>query len=366
MANAPGECRAQLYYNSAADLQARRMVAWPATDRRPNVNRGGDTVNGGVTWVLTDGKAGTHNGALGLAEAVGLPVVDKHIRSALPWRWLPPLLWPKGVLGAGAGGDPLDPPWPRLIVSAGERAVGPALEIKRRAGGTAFCVHIQHPRVDPARFDLVVAPAHDRLSGGNVRVTVGALHRVTRDLLADAATRFAPAFAHLPRPLVAVLVGGANRVYRFNHSAAERLADGLAAMARDSGCGLLVTTSRRTGAANEALLRERLQGLPVEFWDGTGENPYFAYLALADALVVTGDSVNMVSEACFTGKPVYVFNLPGGARSKFGQFHKALAESGATRPFAGRLETWPCTALDERAPLADEIRHRLRNAGAAG
>ena len=179
------------------------------------------------------------------------------------------------------------------------------------------------------------------------------------------ATRFAPSFAHLPRPLVAVLVGGANRVYRFNRDAAERLADGLAAMARDSGCGLLVTTSRRTGAANEALLRERLQGLPVEFWDGAGENPYFAYLALADALVVTGDSVNMVSEACFTGKPVYVFNLPGGARSKFGQFHMALAESGATRPFAGRLESWPCTALDERAPLADEIRRRLRNAGAA-
>ena len=144
---------------------------------------------------------------------------------------------------------------------------------------------------------------------------------------------------------------------------AERLADGLAAMARDSGCGLLVTTSRRTGAANEALLRERLQGLPVAFWDGTGENPYFGYLALADAVVVTGDSVNMVSEACFTGKPVHVFGLAGGERSKFGQFHKALADSGATRPFAGRLESWPATALDERTSLADEIRAFCQRAG---
>lgn len=318
-----------------------------------------------IAWVLTDGKAGTHNGALGLAEAVGLPVIDKHIRSAPPWRWLPPILWPTGVLGAGAGGDPLEPPWPALVVSAGERSVGPALEIKRRAGGAAFCVHIQHPRVDPARFDIVVASAHDRLSGPNVRVTVGALHRVTRELLADAAARFTPAFAHLPRPLVAVLLGGANRVYRFDRKAAERLADDLAAMARNSGCGLLVTTSRRTGTANEALLRERLRGLPAEFWDGEGENPYFAYLALADALIVTGDSVNMVTEACYTGKPVHVFHLPGGARSKFAQFHEALAESGATRPFTGRLEAWPCTALDERSPLADEIRRRLRNAGAA-
>lgn len=317
-----------------------------------------------VAWVLTDGKAGTRNGALGLAEAVGLPIVDKHVHSALPWRWLPPPLWPRGVLGVGAGGDPLAPPWPRLLVSAGERAVGPALEIKRRAGADAFCVHLQHPRVDTARFDLVIVSAHDRLRGANVRVTTGALHRVTPELLADAAARFAPSFAHLPRPLVAVLVGGANRVYRFDSGTAERLADDLAGMARESGCGLLVTTSRRTGAANAALLREKLRGLPAEFWDGEGENPYFAYLALADALVVTGDSVNMVSEACYTGKPVHVFELPGGVRSKFARFHDALRRSGATRPFVGQLESWPCAPLDERSPLAAEIRQRLGIAGA--
>ena len=319
-----------------------------------------------VAWVLTDGKAGTRSGALGLAEAVGLPVVEKRVRSALPWRWLPPFLWPKGVLGVGAGGDPLEPPWPRLIVSAGERSVGPALEIKRRAGGDAFSVHIQHPRVDPGHFDLVVVSSHDRLTGPNVRVTIGALHRVTGELLADAAARFGTAFAHLPRPLVAVLIGGANRAYRFDKETATRLAEYLAALARDGGCGLLITASRRTGAVNEALLREKLGGLPVAFWDGKGENPYFAYLGLADALVVTGDSVNMVSEACYTGKPVHVFRLPGGEGSKFERFHQALAELGATRPFTGRLETWPCVPLDERTALAEEIRRGLPNTGESG
>jgi len=316
-----------------------------------------------LTWVLTDGKAGTRNGALGLAEAVGLPVVEKHVHSALPWRWLPPALWPKGVLGTGGGGDPLEPPWPRLIVSAGERSVGPALEIKRRAGSDVFSVHIQHPRVDPARFDMVVVSSHDRLAGPNVRVTVGALHRVTRELLADGAERFGPAFAHLPRPLVAVLIGGANRVYRFDRKTAARLAEDLAALARDGGCGLLITASRRTGAENETLLRETLRDLPVTFWDGKGENPYFAYLGLADAVVVTGDSVNMVSEACYTGKPVLVFPLAGGEGSKFDRFHRALGERGATRPFTGRLEVWPCVPLDERTALAEEIRGRLPRTG---
>lgn len=336
------------------------MARGPSLARRPREAR---NVTDDVAWVLTDGKAGTRSGALGLAEAVGLPVVEKRVHSALPWRWLPPFMWPKGVIGVGAGGDPLEPPWPRLVVSGGERSVGPALAIKRRAGDEVLSVHIQHPRVDPARFDLVIVSTHDRLSGPNVRVTIGALHRVTGDLLANAAARFGPTFAYLPRPLVAVLIGGTNRVYRFDEETAARLADALATLARDGRCGLLVTASRRTGAANEALLRERLRGLPVAFWDGTGENPYFAYLGLADALVVTGDSVNMVSEACYTGKPVHVFRLPGGEDSKFDRFHQALAELGATRPFAGRLETWPCLRLDERTALAEEIRRRLPKTG---
>jgi len=312
-----------------------------------------------VTWVLTDGKAGTRNGALGLAEAVGLPVIDKHTHSRLPWRWLPPRLWPTGVLGVGAGGDPLEPPWPRLLVSAGERSVGPALSIRKLSRGATCCVHIQHPRLDPAKFDLVTASAHDRLTGPNVRNTLGALHHVTREKLEAEAGKFASQYAHLPRPLVAVLIGGANRVYRFDREMAEQLAAGLAKICADAGCGLLITASRRTGAANEALLRERLKDCPVAFWNGEGDNPYFAFLGLADAIVVTSDSVNMVSEACYTGKPVHVVRLPGGGGTKFDRFHESLLAAGITRPFAGRLESWRYEPLDERTAIAAEIRGML-------
>ena len=313
-----------------------------------------------VTWVLTDGKAGTRNGALGLAAAVGLPVIDKHIHSRAPWRWLPPLLWPPGVLGVGVGGDELAPPWPRLLISAGERAVGPALAIRKLSGGATFCVHSQHPRVDTAKFDLVTVSAHDRLTGPNVRTTLGALHHVTREKLESEARKFEAQYAHLPRPLVAVLIGGANRVYRFDRASAERLADGLARICEETGAGLLITASRRTGPENEALLRERLKGLPVEIWDGKGDNPYFAFLGLADAIVVTGDSVNMVSEACYTGKPVHVFHLDGGGGTKFGRFHESLEQAGITRPFDGKLENWQYDALDERSALAAEIRGKIQ------
>jgi mitochondrial fission protein ELM1 len=101
------------------------------------------------------------------------------------------------------------------------------------------------------------------------------------------------------------------------------------------------------------------------FWDGRGENPYFGYLGLADAVIVTADSVTMISEAAATGKPVHVAALEGGS-AKFRRFHAAMQEAGVTRPFAGRLEDWRYEPLDEAARIATEVRRRLELAGHSG
>jgi uncharacterized protein len=314
------------------------------------------------SWVVTDGKAGMIAQARGLAEAVGLPIVDKIIVPSLPWRWLPPGLWPPsllgGITGAAKVGDQIEPPWPDLLVSCGRNAVGPALAVKRRSNGRTLIVHVQHPRVNPARFDIVAAPAHDGLSGANVMTVQGALHRATPGRLAVAAERVALTVSHLPRPLVAVLIGGSNRSYRLTPQTISKLADNLVALTREHGVGLMVTPSRRTGSDNEAILRRKLAALPAVIWDQMGDNPYFGYLGLADAIVVTPDSVNMVSEACSTGKPVYIAAMEGGDE-KFKRFHRSLSDAGMTKPFVGVLEAWQYTALDNITPVATAVRRLL-------
>ncbi len=314
------------------------------------------------SWVVTDGKAGMIAQARGLAEAVGLPIVDKIIAPSLPWRWLPPGLWPHSLLGGIAGaakiGDQIEPPWPDLLVSCGRNAVGPALAVKRRSNGRTLIVHVQHPRVNPARFDIVAAPTHDGLSGANVMTVQGALHRATPERLAAAAERVASTVSHLPRPLVAVLIGGSNRSYRLTPQTISKLADNLVTLVREHGVGLMVTPSRRTGSDNEAILRRKLAALPAVIWDQMGDNPYFGYLGLADAIVVTPDSVNMVSEACSTGKPVYIASMEGGDE-KFDRFHRALTDAGMTRPFVGALEAWQYTALDDITPVSTAVRRLL-------
>ena len=315
-------------------------------------------------WVITDGRAGMVAGALGLAEAVGLPIEEKVIRLAFPWRYLPPALWPQRVLGIDPiHGDRLDPPWPELVISCGRQAVGPAAEIRRRSGGKTVAVHVQHPRVPLDRFDLIAAPVHDGLNGANVIATHGALGRITPDRVRTAAEKMAGRFDGLPDLKIAVSIGGNSRVYQLTDTLAADIGRQLADMARETGAALLVTASRRTGVEATAALRQALKDTPGEFWDGSGDNPYFAYLGVADTIIVTGDSVNMVSEACATGKPVKVIHLPSKRHTKFDIFHQDMEKIGATRPFDGSIERWDYSPLDETGRVAEAVRTLMREKG---
>jgi len=308
-------------------------------------------------WVVHDGKIGMANQVIGLAEALGLPFAEKRLAIRAPWRHLTPPLWLQPLKALGPEGDRLTPPWPEVLIACGRLATAPALAVKRASGGRVFWVQVQDPRFARREVDLMVVPAHDPARGENVFETLGAVHRVTAARLAEGGRRFAPLLASLPRPLVAVLLGGDNRVYRLTRARFADFADQLAALAR-AGYGIAVTPSRRTGSENERLLRERLAGLPAFVWDGSGDNPYFGLLGLADAVVATADSVSMVSEAAATGKPVHIVDLDGGS-AKFARFHAAMRAAGITRPFAGAIESWRYTPLDDTARAAAEIRRRL-------
>ncbi len=325
-------------------------------------------------WVVTDGKVGMEKQCRALANAVcndNDTIEVKRITIGRPWRWLPPAAWPASLaLLNTTKGDRLAPPWPDLVVATGRLSVVPALTVRRlanAAGGNCAVVQLQNPGIMGRRCDLVIAPAHDNITGDNVITTMGALHEVTGDLLAAAAGRFAPVVAGLPRPLIAVLLGGPNKVFAFTDAVADALGADLARLAGDHNAGLAITPSRRTPPAALAKIKAAVAGVPNVVWDGAGENPYTGMLALADAIVVTGDSVNMVSEAAGTGKPVYTVALEGGS-AKFAQFHQTMQDAGLTRPFSGTLDDWRTTPPDDTARAAAAVSALLQRvaAGKAG
>jgi mitochondrial fission protein ELM1 len=266
----------------------------------------------------------------------------------------------RNALGTlGPKGDKLAPPWPDLWIASGRQTVALTRDLRTLSGGKTFTVQVQNPAIDPTAIDLVITPEHDRLRARNVLTTQGALGLVTPQRLAEAAAHFAPRYAHLPKKRVAVLIGGNNKVFRLDGATMKTLTAQLAALAQLGDLGLMITPSRRSGPRNEAILREGLAGLPAEIWDGQGENPYFGLLGLADHIIVTGDSVNMVSEAASTGKPVHVVHLKGGS-AKFRRFHEGMEKAGITRPFTGELQDWSYEPLAETQRVAKEIRRRLQ------
>jgi uncharacterized protein len=309
------------------------------------------------TWVVTSGGAGYIVQALGVAEALGVSVEMKRIAQSAPWSWLAP--W-----GPVMQRGDVRPPWPDLVIAVGRQAIPFARMIRKRSRGRTFVAVMQDPRVPASWFDFVWVPEHDRLRGPNVFATLVSPHRITPKRLAEEAGRIQSAVAPLPHPRVAVLLGGENAVYRFDEPVAERIGQSLATLAKRYGAGLMVTPSRRTGAAQTEIIRERIKDVPHVMWSGEGANPYFGYLGAADAILVTCDSVNMVGEAASTGKPVYIIDLEGRANKKEG-FLSEIYARGAARPFEGKLETWDYTPLNATkeiaAALAEAIvAHRAR------
>ncbi len=300
-------------------------------------------------WVLADPRAGTAAQALGIADALGEP----YRVLPLGWsRWAGlPLPWPTLAGLAAEARRGFVPPWPKLVISAGRRAAPAALWLGQRGVAT---VHAMRPGFGAGRFSLLVLGQHDEpRPAANLLPILGATHRMGAARLAAARAEWAELGA-LPGPRVALLLGGP--VKRAGEGLDPAAMAGLAQAARGMGGSVMATTSRRTGAAASAALAAALAGGPHRLfaWGQGGANPYAGFLAWADAVVVTGDSVSMLSEALATPAPVFIAELPAGRRQ--GLLWRSLYAAGQARRVGEALFTRQ--PLDETARVATEIRAR--------
>lgn len=280
-------------------------------------------------WLVSDGAAGNARQAHALADAMQLVARDIAVRPRAPWRWSAPHLTAAARLAFPRPlQEDLHAPWPALAIGCGRQAALLTRLLRTWSGGATFTIQILDPRVGCEHFDLVVAPRHDALAAANVIATIGALNPIDDAWLARAAQAF-PALAQLPRPRMALLVGGPRHGLALGDAWLDALIARIERWRERDGGSVLVATSRRTPPHWGARLRAALRNGCTCFWGGPvdGANPYASYLALADRIVVTPDSVNMLSEACAVGVPV-VSDLPPGAPAKLAAFHAELRSQG--------------------------------------
>ncbi|SEP80661.1 hypothetical protein SAMN05216548_101537 [Faunimonas pinastri] len=305
-------------------------------------------------WLVTDGKAGDLAQVEGLAMALGGRTQRRDIHPRRPWAWLAPAGGPDPREDPRRAGSRLAPPFPDIVIATGRRAVPVVRAFRGLDPATRpFTIFLKDPRIGAEAADLIWVPEHDRLTGDNVIRTLTAPHRFSAARLL--ALREAPprAFFGLPHPLLGIVLGGPSKGTRYSRDEIAAFAAGLRE-ALPKAASVVATPSRRTPPELLAALKAALADKPGFVWDGSGDNPLPGLLALSDALLVTADSHNMVSEALASGARVHVLR-PRHLNPRLAFFIDALTREERVRPFTNMLDFAGQEPLDSTPALAEAV-----------
>ena len=290
-----------------------------------------------LVWVLDSHRSGEKTQLRALAKGLGWPFEIKTL-CYRKFEMRTNLLGGSDLRGIDpARSDPLDPPWPDLLLSMGLRNEPVARWVRDQSGGRTRLVFLGRLWSDPAHFDLVITTPQYRVPDRpNVLRNALPLHPLAPGPLAGAAARYAPDLAHLPRPYLTVNIGGTSGPYAFGPRAAKRLVRDTLALAKQRGASILVSSSARTPrCAIDAFAAQDAVPMRLYRWKSDDpDNPYLGFLALADEVIVTADSISMLSEAHATGKPVHMFDTGAGRLSMRRDMALALGDADRARALA--------------------------------
>lgn len=316
-----------------------------------------------ILWVLLDsrmGSVGQARGVINFLDKDKFEIIEKNLEYT-KLSGLPNFLRGKTLVGlVPQSKKQIISPFPDLVLSTSRRTVPVARYIKKQNRNTKL-IQLMHPgKTGLKEFDLALVPEHDKnkKTYPNIRYIVGAPHRISEEIISDAKQKWLPEFESLPKPLTAVIVGGAIKKKGFSLDNATDLANKVRMLKEKTGGSVLITTSRRTGEKAEKAIIDTLKDIPAHtfLWGEKKENPYMGYLACADNIVVTGDSVSMCCEACGTNKPVFVFTGKKWLTRKHIRFVASLYKNGYAVALKERnLEFKPKKALNAAVDAAKLI-----------
>ena len=273
-------------------------------------------------WIITNGNAGTLNQALGLAEQMNLNITIKTVQRYFPFSLIPPIFKKLGqwsIKFITKDSAKLIPPWPDVVIACGSQSVHFCLYVKKASKGKTFTIFLQDPRISAKNFDLVIKMKHDSIQGDNVIESNLSLNRITREKLDKESNKYIAIFKNYKKPFFTFLLGGSTKRYKMTDEACKDIIKKINTVIKESPeATLLITPSRRTPQYLMDLLNKHFKQNKKVYTLNlhSKTNPFFTMLAKAEKIFVTNDSVNMISEACSTTKPVCIIKLKGMTKGK--------------------------------------------------
>ena len=319
-----------------------------------------------IVWVLTDDRVGSNNQSIAIAEKLSrYYIIKKIVYNSL--IELPNFIRRSSLIGINKEeSDSLETDLPDIVVVAGRRLSSVALNIKKRNNNRTFIVNIMNPDLPFDKFDVILLPKHDKISKrllnkGNIIETNGTINRVSSLKIKEETEKWKEFFKSYDRPLISLIVGGDTKNYKFDPKEFGEMVKNLSALVNRKNGTLLITTSRRT---SDECLNQIKQKIDCDYYlydwrletDSSNllktnlGNPYYAFLGLSDFLVVTGDSMSMISEACSTGKPTYVYMPKESLGKKHLRFCADMLKDKYVKEFTKNtddLEAYTYKPLDE-------------------
>ncbi|UCC55988.1 MAG: mitochondrial fission ELM1 family protein [Gammaproteobacteria bacterium] len=307
--------------------------------------------NNPLTWVVLGDKQGDNAQVEAIEQALPWPCEHRHIQVLDEYVFGKPKVGPTLYHIDRERSDPLEPPWPDLILTIGRRPANVALWIREQSGGHTKIVIVGKPSSMPGDYDLVIYSAENQFPPrANLQGISLPLMRIDAAAIDAAAEIWEPRLADLPRPLTVFLVGGPTGPFIFNDTAIRRLLSTINRVLEETHGSVYITTSRRTPPAVVEALQNRLpEGALLFTWTADAhENPYRGLLGLADGFVVTGDSISMMVEVIRLRKPLAIFPLPVGKMGAVDQLRRTFTRwlfAPASGNTGDRLRTGLCTLL---------------------
>lgn len=292
-----------------------------------------------IAWIISDGTKGMENQSIALANLLN---IDFRLIN-----YKPPFLLNKFPLT----GKFISPSIikinlkssviPKYVITTGRRMSGISIAIKSFFGDKVKTIHIQDPKISNKNFDLLLIPEHDNVTGHNIIQTKGALSFFKNNEIEQNLNFL------LTKPIIFLMVGGDNKRFIPNNTDYYDLSMKVVKATKLLSAKLIVSTSRRTSLKAKSIIKSVFtkQLNDCKFYNNNDKNPYPEVLKTANYIIVTSDSVNMISETATISTPLFVSYFPKET-GKIYSFLENLLDLEIIKKFDGQLFNYKKNRLE--------------------
>jgi len=307
--------------------------------------------------LLTQGMHGMISQVEGLAKALNLNYKHQEIKLKKFWNFIPPFLTPisMSVLENQFIFDST------VIISCGRKSVIPSLALKKKYKEKIFTIHIQDPKVSLDKFDLIICPEHDNITGNNVIRTTGAIHYLSEKEISKENNYLK--IDKENKKIIAFIIGGPNKYYTFSEKEIDFLFNKIKSIFTRDKYKLIVIPSYRTPSD---IIKKAFNSFGHDHMviKDVDKKAYLSALSISDYIVVTCDSTSMISEAAITGKPIYVAQMNSRKNNlRFQKFFSQFKQLNIIKDLTDKIDLWSYSKLDEVNRISPLINAKIKKNG---